>query len=323
MNQKNFFFRNLEKTVGIFASLALFAIIASALYIAWENDYFASTYELVFTVQKGTGFTKGMPVKLSGFRVGKVNSIALNDQAMVEVKLQIYKKYRKWIREDSEARLVKEGLIGDFIIEITAGSGNARTIEDKGVIRFVKGRGVEELAADMAENVRPILVEVRQLLSYLNNPEGDVRQTVKNIRLLSGNLEATRQNADMLLMTANAEAARVSGKLSATLENADSTVRKLQPLIENSDSSISLVNRKLPVILEKIDSSLTNLEKISILATESAEKNLPLLPGLLQDGGELLKNGNDIMNAAKGVWPIRSYFSGTPEGLMIKGDSRD
>jgi phospholipid/cholesterol/gamma-HCH transport system substrate-binding protein len=111
-------FRHLKKKIAVFVAVALVVVAGVALLIGKENDLFTKKYELAFTVEKGTGFTRGMPVKISGFRIGRVKSISLNEAAKVDIVLQIGEKYQKWIRKDSTAKLVMEGLVGAAIIEI-------------------------------------------------------------------------------------------------------------------------------------------------------------------------------------------------------------
>jgi phospholipid/cholesterol/gamma-HCH transport system substrate-binding protein len=68
-------FRHLEIAVGAFVTAALAALIAAIVYIGIENRLFTKKYHLRFTVDRGTGFSQGMPVKLSGFRIGRVKEI--------------------------------------------------------------------------------------------------------------------------------------------------------------------------------------------------------------------------------------------------------
>lgn len=323
MSKEDTRFRELEKKVGIFASVALIGILAAGIFIAWQKDYFSRKYEVRFTVQKGTGFTRGMPVKLSGFRIGRVKSLALNEHATVDVQLQLDKEYQKWIKEDSEARLVKEGLIGDYIIEISGGTPTAKSIVDKGAIKYVKTKGLDELADDVAEKVRPVLLEVRDVISYVNDPDGDIKQALKNINLLAQNLEATRQKADILLAAANRETGHISGKVAGVLDEADKTVKKIGPVIEKADSSVALLNDKIPILLERIDSSLINLEKISLSARTTAETTLPRVPRMVKQTEGVLDDTGTVLNAVKGMWPIRGYISPAAEMQFIRGDSRE
>ena len=115
-------FKHLEAVVGAFVLGALAAIVAAVLYIGSETDLFGEKYYLRLKSHSGTGIQKGMPVKLSGFRIGRIDRIELDDQAQVTVRLTIDRKYSKWIREDSAATLQQEGLVGDTVISVSAGS---------------------------------------------------------------------------------------------------------------------------------------------------------------------------------------------------------
>ncbi|MDU0460971.1 MAG: MCE family protein, partial [Geobacteraceae bacterium] len=69
-------FKHLERKIGLFVAVSLAAIVLAFLFYGFQKDFFTATYSLHFTVDRGTGFSKGMPVKLSGFRIGRITSIA-------------------------------------------------------------------------------------------------------------------------------------------------------------------------------------------------------------------------------------------------------
>jgi len=115
-------FRHLETVVGAFLIAALAAVVSMVVVIGMEKDLFAEKYHLRFRTESGSGFTQGMPVKLSGFRIGRIKKISLDEQAKVVVRMQIDRKYRKWIRADSIATLLKEGFVGDSVLNISVGS---------------------------------------------------------------------------------------------------------------------------------------------------------------------------------------------------------
>ena len=122
-------FKHLEKKIGLFAAIAIAGAVAVVLFIGADKDLLTPKYRLKFTTEKGTGFSKGMPVKLSGFRIGRIKNISLNEQAMVDIDMDIAEKYQKWIKTDSMAKLVKEGLVGDSIIEVSVGSSTAQILK--------------------------------------------------------------------------------------------------------------------------------------------------------------------------------------------------
>ena len=131
-------FKYLEKKIGIFVVIAIVGFLTLFFFIGADQDMFIQKYLLKFTVEKGTGFSKGMPVKLSGFRIGRINKIYLNESAKVDIEIQIGRKYQKWIKMDSVVKLVKEGLVGDNIIEISAVSRDSDVLKDGALIAYEK-----------------------------------------------------------------------------------------------------------------------------------------------------------------------------------------
>ena len=157
-------FVHLERKIGIFALVAVLGVILVITVIGVQKDLFSAKYFLVFTVDRGTGFAKGMPVKLSGFRVGKITDMTLNEQAMVDITIEVAKKYSKWIRSDSTIKLVKEGLVGDSIVEVSVGSLDKSELKPGESITYLKTKGLDELADEIAEKVKPVLIEVRDII---------------------------------------------------------------------------------------------------------------------------------------------------------------
>src|SRR6185369_6310151 len=220
-------FIHLERKIGIFIAVALLCVLVVAVLVGVQNDFFTKKYNLHFTVDRGTGFTKGMSVKLSGFRIGRVTSIALNEQAMVDISIEIDRTYHTWIRNDSTVKLVKEGLVGDNIVDVSVGSPEKPELKNSDAIMYIKTKGLDELADEIAEKVKPVLIEVRDIIGYINNPDGDLKKTVRNVELLTRNLEGTRQKADTLLSSATGNINQVSAKATTMI---DTTTRKVDSI---------------------------------------------------------------------------------------------
>ena len=327
-------FRNLKKKLGIFATAAVAVVAVVVLLIGKENDLFTQQYELSFTVDKGTGFTRGMPVKLSGFRIGRVRSISLNEAAKVDVVLQIGTAYQKWIRKDSSAKLVKEGLVGDAIVEISAGSPSQAKLQDRDRLAYVKTKALDEMADEIAQNVKPVLLEVSNIISYLNDPKGDIKQSMKNINLLAQHLDSTRGKADSLLVRVEGEVGTVSNKLSSVLDktgsSVDSASRNLASVLDDTSStvkranaSLTKIDEKLPSLLAHADASLGNLEKVSFDLKKAEENVLPKVPALVKKTDAALGGANSVLNAAKGIWPLSNHLAVPQENQFVPGDSHD
>ncbi len=310
-------FRHLERKIGLFLLAALAGIALVVVLVGIQRGLFTPTYTLHFTVDRGTGFTKGMPVKLSGFRIGRITDLALNEQAMVEVTIEVDRKYRKWIRGDSTVRLVKEGLVGDSVVEVAVGSQNKPELTNGDSVGYVKTKALDELADEIAEKVKPVLIEVRDIIGYINDPHGDLKKTVHNLEILTRHLEQTRGNADTLLMNANRNLAAISQRSVSLL---DSTNRKLDSLdIATLNSGLA----KLPPLLERADATMVNVSAISAETRKLAESTFPRIPGLLTHTDELLYSTDRLVNSINHSWLLGGTKGMGPRRTISAGDSYD
>jgi phospholipid/cholesterol/gamma-HCH transport system substrate-binding protein len=319
MMEEDVRFRHMERKIGIFTALALAGLAAAIFFIGMEKDLFTQKYTLRFTVENATGFANGMPVMLSGFHIGRVSSIALKDRAMVEIDIQIDRKYQKWIRKDSAVQLTKQRIIGDAAIEVSLGSAASEMLKEGDTITYVKTMGLEELATNIADKVKPVLIEVRDIISYVNDPNGDIKQSLHNIRQVTAGLEATRRRADALLASSGTRVDAIAGSALKTLDNGNSKIDRLQPVLEKADASLA----KLPPMLEKMATTLDHVEKTTAQLQATATQTLPRVPPLVRRTEDILEGVDSTINAVQDIWPIRNHIP--PEGTrtILPGDSHD
>lgn len=316
-------FKHLEKKIGLFVAVAIIGFIAVFFFIGADQDLFIQKYRLKFTVEKGTGFSRGMPVKLSGFRIGRIHSISLNESAMVDIEIQIGRKYQKWIKKDSVVKLVKEGLVGDNIIEVSAGSRNSDVLPDGALIAFEKTKGLEEVANDIADKVKPVLIEVKDIISYVNDPKGDIKQSMKNIRELTASLYSTREKVDVLLADSTLKVGHLSADTESLLKTSRDKLDAIGPVLEKVDRSMAAVDEKLPQLLEKAFTTMDNLDKASRNMEKITEKAMPRIPVLMDSAEHTLQGADTVMDALKNIWPLKSHVPVPDEKQLVPGDSHE
>lgn len=318
-------FRHLERKIGIFIATALLGIILSLVFYGIQKDYFTPIYTLRFTVDRGTGFSKGMPVKLSGFRIGRVTSISLNEQAMVDIKVEVDKKYRTWIRNDSTVKLVKEGLVGDSIVDISVGSLDKPELKDGDAVIYLKTPALDEMAHEIVDKVKPVLFEIRDIISYINNPDGDIKRTVRNLEVLTRNLEGTRQKTDKLLISVDSNLDRISKKTSALLDSANRKVDAidLAPAISKITGAIDTIDKKIPPILDKADATLSEVSALSRETRLLSQAAFPKIPGLLSQAEDLLLSSDHLINSIQNIWLFRNTSETPGSARFIRGDSSE
>lgn len=316
-------FKYLERKIGIFIAIALLGTVISFVLYGIQKDYFTPIYTLRFTVDRGTGFSKGMSVKLSGFRIGRVTSISLNEQAMVDITVEVDKKYRTWIRSDSTVRLVKEGLVGDNIVDVSVGSLEKPELNDGESIVFLKTKALDEMAQELVDKVKPVLFEVRDIISYVNNPDGDLKKTIRNLENLTRNLDGTRKQTDSLLVAVGGNLDRVTNRAVSVFDSAQNKIDSLDinTTVAKLNSSIDNIDKKVSPILDKADASLAELAKLSRETRVLSEEAFPKIPGLLSQTEDVLMSTDRLINSMQNMWLFRDGSNKTGKSRLIRGDS--
>ncbi len=321
--------RRLEVKIGLFLALALVACLVTIFYIGSGSDLFTPKYILHFTVDNGTGFVDGMPLKLSGFRIGRVYDIALNRDARVDVRVQIARKYQRWIRTDTVARLTKEGLIGDTIIELSAGSPGQPMLENGDSLHFEKTKSLEEHAEEIADKAKPVLMDLAQIINYINDPQGDFKQSLRNIQLLSSDLRQVRGEAGRQLSATVANLNRTLNKAAVTLDRSQDSLHAFQDTLGRADRAIDKVDgvagnvdRNLPALLQRLDRILDNLEQTSANLRQASGKVAPQLPELADEVDTTVKEARQVLGAVKENWLIRNHLP-PAKPLLVEGDSHE
>lgn len=344
-------FRHLEAKIGLFLALALAACLGAVFYIGAGSDLFTPKYLLHFTVDQGTGFAAGMPIKLSGFRIGRIQEIALNQDARVEIQVQIARKYQQWIRADSVARLVKEGLVGDEIIELSVGSSGQRMLEDGDRLNFEKTKSLNEHAAEIADKVKPVLMDVAAIIGYINDPEGDFKKSLRNIQILTGDLRTVRGEVGRQLTTTVDNLNLNISKIGTTLDHSQESFHAFEASLGKIDRAVGKVDDSLPGLLQRLDRTLGNFEQTSANLHQVSEENLPALlqrldrilvnleqtsvnlqqvsatagpqiPELVAEVDSTVKEARQVIGAVQEIWLIRNNLPAR-KPLLVEGDSHE
>lgn len=283
-------FRGLEIKIGVLVALALAGIIVIIVFIGVQKDIFTHKYRIFFTSESGAGFKEGMPVKLSGFKIGRIKTIELTDAAHVKVTIEINKKYEKWVRSTSEARIGKEGLIGDAFIEIALGAPGGSVLADGDEIRYYKTGGMEALV----EEVKPILNEIKGIIHYVNDPKGDLRASISNIREFTAELKDTRAGIDKLITNLDARTGPVLSSAAITVKNLESVSQGLAPVA----TKLNVILDKTVDSADKLNSGLQSFKTF----TGALAKEAPRIEGVVTNAQEAAAEGKVLIKGVREGW---------------------
>lgn len=112
--------RLIESLVGVFVIMAIIALSVLAFKVSGLTSLFPEkTYTVTADFEDIGGLKVRSPVKIGGVQIGEVSQIALNPTTFkAVVSLAIKDEYND-IPDDSSARILTAGLLGDNYVAIT------------------------------------------------------------------------------------------------------------------------------------------------------------------------------------------------------------
>jgi phospholipid/cholesterol/gamma-HCH transport system substrate-binding protein len=309
-------FKNLFGKAAVFILLAAVGMGLAFFWAGEEKGAFTAKSPIYFVADSGQDLSEGMPVKFRGFKIGKLNTLTLDDHGLVQVEVSIEKKYLKLIGQDAVMILKKEGVIGDGVLEISQGLKNPPALAAGGKIRFERTSGLEQAVVDVKDRIIPILDDLHQTL---HDPNGDVHQTLKNLRELSTELRGTREKIDHVLTN-----------IDTNLNNGvEPLLRSLKLSAANAENVTTRLDRELPVLLNKADGSMESLRLSTELIKDAVQRSAPQLPGLMGEARETLGKTREVIGDTQEVvdslstsWPLKSVVPAHETG-PVRMDSHD
>lgn len=276
-----------ERSVRWFVAGALAIVIAGMAAMAVQKGVFQRTTRLHCVVDSAKGMTPGMAVRLNGFRIGALDRLEMDADGRVGMVLAVGDEYVHLVRKDAKARWVKEGLLGESVIDIQPGSPDLPAVENGGVIAFERARDIGEELSRLAEQLQPILADVKKITAYLDDPEGDLKTGARELRRAS---------------TAFADAGEDVGEITRRSK------KDVHSAIANASRTMNRLDAELPRLIGRLDTTLRNVESVSADAKAISSQLASDLPPAVGDGREAAQDARDVLKAVKGSWPVRDML---------------
>src|SRR5690554_4369862 len=170
-----------EVRVGALLIVALALLAYGILRVGELFDIFAPRYELIALFPNAGGISEGSPVTLAGQRVGHVKRIDFIPMERktggnhVVLTLSIAKDVQDQIRENSQARLRTQGLLGDRFVDVAPGTPEARVLLPGDTLPTVPSPEMEDVlvtAAQVLDDAQLVVRGLYTITSGLQRGEG-------------------------------------------------------------------------------------------------------------------------------------------------------
>jgi phospholipid/cholesterol/gamma-HCH transport system substrate-binding protein len=194
-----------ELRVGLFVLAATVLLVVVIFYVTGAGAL-GPKYRLHAFLPEVDGLTVGAPVRVNGVDVGNVEKIVIAplkptervvQGRSIEVDLRIQKSAQDYIRADSSAGLITEGLLGNRYVDIDRGFVG-RVLQNNEEIPGREEKALKEVverSADMMENLNTITKQAGDVLTDIRNGRGSLgkflvdEEAYKRLNSSLGNLD--------------------------------------------------------------------------------------------------------------------------------------
>ncbi len=308
-------FAGVKKKVNLFLIAAVLVLLGAVGLINYKQGVFVRHTSIYFYAADVFGINKGMTVKLFGLPVGRVKTMLISDRG-VKVELSIDSDYLAHLPKGSRARLLREGYIGAANIQIIPGADPLRgtgPIVAGEVIEFLPNRGVAELIDEFKTQLTPLLALLHRAIDDINHPESNFRKSATAARVLLEQLPDTNQELRRVLRDVDRSVLAVSPEMQASF---GATAR----LGAQVEQQLPVISGKLVTALDALAEAAQQVREQTRRNGEALNETLKQAPALMREGGnlardggnlvrdsgDLVRDGQEILGAARNVWPFSS-----------------
>jgi phospholipid/cholesterol/gamma-HCH transport system substrate-binding protein len=189
---------NKKVWLGAFVTAGLIIFIVGIYFIGQKQMLFSSTIRIKAIYNDVNGLEVGDNVRFTGIDVGTVADINILSDTSVEVSMAIDKSVKKFIKKDAKAAIVSEGLMGDKIVILTAGSEGGAEIANNDIIQSTDGSSVDAILRQVkisADNIAAITGDLSVITGNIKSGRGAIGKLFMDT-VLAENLGLTMANVE-------------------------------------------------------------------------------------------------------------------------------
>jgi len=286
--------------LGIFVVSGALLLIVGLYFIGNNKNMFGSTFRLSTTFNDVNGLTEGNNVRYSGIDVGTIDRIKIINDTIIFVEMIVDDDLLHFIRKNSIASIGSDGLMGNKLVNISAGSPESLFVIENDTLKSIKGINTEEMLRTLEftnQNIAFVSGDLKQITENITKSRGTLytvlmdttlaenfKETLANIENVSINLSTMTDKLNSLVDEARHGKGLAAKFVSDTVIANDlkMSIKKIKEgserfsaiTLEINKFSTELNNGKGCVSTLVYDTAMANDLKESISNINSASKKL-------------------------------------------------
>ncbi len=240
--------------LGVFVTAGLF-LLALALYLVGnQRNMFSTRFPLNTHFSEVSGLRQGGNVRFAGIDVGTVSKITIINDTTVRVDMLLREEVQNHIKKNAIATIGTDGLVGNVIINIKAGYGDALPIEANDQIASQPNVDTDALLQTLSvsnENLARLTQNLVSITDQVNAGRGALGVMLKDDHL-ANDLQQTLANLS-----------QASAKTTTTFTKLESIADK----IGDGPGIISFLTEDTTTVWQ-LQQTMNNLQSASTVVTE-------------------------------------------------------
>jgi len=226
--------KGLGLKVGLLLTLIPMIAIGLLLYAMHARGVFDRTQSLTLIAQDAEGVAAGMPVMFSGFPIGQVSGMTLNETGQVRIEVRIKVKEARWLRSSSTFSLERQLL----------GGAKIRVVSPK-MTDPPLGADAERLltATDASKDIPQVIARANSILQNVDEiirPDSSFNQTLVNLKAVTARMAGEYGIIEGL--TGSPENAQ---NVLETVEGVNALVASLKGVTARADNVLAKTDQKM------------------------------------------------------------------------------
>jgi phospholipid/cholesterol/gamma-HCH transport system substrate-binding protein len=249
------------------------ALLISGLII-WKSGLILKTtgYKLIGDFNTINGLLMGGDVRYRGYRVGRVTEITPGPKS---IRVVFYVEPGTKIPENSELKVIFDGLIGEKYISIVPNQNTEKMAEEGYVFHGYSTSGLADFVDVGTKNLEETKAILETLRAIITSPEvgGALKNTILQLEKITSNLNQITSSSDggsNLKKTLDniRDISETLKKTTDTLFVKGNMTEQMAEISKSLNQTMANLNEitgqiKEKDLVNKVDSTLTNLENIS------------------------------------------------------------
>ena len=196
---------------GLLVVVSILLLAFLVIIIGQNRKLFGSSFSIYANFKNISGTREGNFVRFAGINVGTVDDIILINDTTVQVRLSLDKKIQRHIRPNAIATIGSDGLMGDKLITIHAGTSDSALPPVKGgeTIKSIDPIDADKILNNLSRitaNGDSITAGLSALVAKINNGNGVFGKVLTDERFakkLEGTIDKASETVGTIKKTAN------------------------------------------------------------------------------------------------------------------------